>query len=200
MTEQEAIEEAQRQYVDAVSGRFSAETAAHVPRLYELSKGLTHITEAGVRECCTTWGFFCAQPEKLVMIDINRHPRMEIVTECGEALGMEIEFRQADTTKIEIEETDLLFIDTDHRYAIATEELRLHADKVRKYIVFHDTFGKYAHWEDWPYDDESRGQYRGDKDKYGMRAAVRDFLAAHPEWQILVEYPDSNGLTVLERI
>lgn len=199
MNEQEAIQAAQIHYANACRGILSDETGPHVPRLYELSKGLEHITEMGVRRCGTTWGFFCAQPRKLVLIDRDYTPRIELVKEIGAALGMIIEYHQSDTQAIEIEETDLLFIDTDHRYAACTEELRLHADKVRKYLAFHDTSGKYAEWEDWPVDHESRGQYRGDITKYGMRAAIRDFLAAHPEWKFHSEYTDSNGLMILER-
>ena len=43
------------------------------------------------------------------------------------------------TLDVEIEETDLLFIDTEHTYSQLLNELTLHGDKARKYIVLHDT-------------------------------------------------------------
>jgi hypothetical protein len=42
--------------------------------------------------------------------------------------------------EVEIEETELLFIDTYHYYAQLKKELKLHAGKISRYIAFHDTF------------------------------------------------------------
>jgi len=49
------------------------------------------------------------------------------------------EARLGDTTEVEIDATDFLFIDTFHTYEQLKKELELHADKVRRFLAFHDT-------------------------------------------------------------
>ena len=44
-------------------------------------------------------------------------------------------FTEADVLKIEIEETDLLFIDTYHAYQQIKGEFELHGNKAKKYII-----------------------------------------------------------------
>jgi hypothetical protein len=46
---------------------------------------------------------------------------------------------QYDSAKVDIEPTDLLFIDSKHTNKHLRAELSRHKDKVRKYIIFHDT-------------------------------------------------------------
>jgi hypothetical protein len=78
--------------------------------------------------------------------------------------------------KLEIENTDLLFIDTDHTYDQCSKELQMHAHKVRKYLIFHDT--------------------NLVKD---LNRAISEFIEANKEWKIKEVLTNNNGLTVLER-
>ena len=48
-------------------------------------------------------------------------------------------FTVGDTKAIDIEETDLLFIDTLHTYDQLAAELARHGMKARRWIVLHDT-------------------------------------------------------------
>ncbi len=66
-------------------------------------------------------------------------------------------------------------------------ELRLHADKARKYIVFHDTT---TFWE--------KGQ--GHESGHGLRYAIEPFLEQNPQWQIEYRAMNNNGLLILKRI
>jgi hypothetical protein len=77
-----------------------------------------------------------------------------------------------------------LFLDTRHDYEQLREELRLHAGKVRKYLVLHDTttFGE-------------RGETPGHR---GLWPAVEEFLA-QGAFRLRERYENNNGLTVLER-
>jgi hypothetical protein len=51
---------------------------------------------------------------------------------------------------VEIERTDMLFIDTWHKYGQLSEELRMHSPNVDKYIVLHDTTSyEYRDEPDW---------------------------------------------------
>jgi hypothetical protein len=93
------------------------------------------------------------------------------------------EFRQEDVLKAEVEETDLLFIDTWHVYDQLREELRRHAGKARKYVVLHDT----TTFED-------KGETEG---HWGLWPAVEQFLA-EGTFRLMRRYDNNNGLTVLD--
>ncbi len=97
----------------------------------------------------------------------------------------EFVFHQDDVLWVTIEETDLLFIDSWHVYEHLAEELRLHSDAARKYIVLHDTttFG-------------DQGESAGHR---GLWPAVEEFLA-QGRFRLKARYVNNNGLTVLERV
>jgi tetratricopeptide (TPR) repeat protein len=154
----------------------------HCPTLHYLAGQCRHITEMGTRTAVSTTALLFAQPEKLICYDRNRFPQVDRLARL--AGRTEFIFRQADVRDIEIEPTDLLFIDTWHVYEQLKEELRLHADKVRKYIVLHDTtsFGQ-------------RGEGEG---HMGIWPAVEEFLSLGT-FRILWRYENNNGLTVLQR-
>jgi hypothetical protein len=153
-------------------------TGASTTDLLELirwyAKKCEHITEFGVRYVVTTWAFASSKPKKLVCVDERACPVGPVV-ECCKNEGIEFEFRCEDTLKIDIEETDLLFLDTLHTYKQVNAELIRHANNVRKYILVHDT-----------------------AEKEVMKAVV-DFLYFYDDWTIQEVRPDSYGLTVLER-
>ena len=78
--------------------------------------------------------------------------------------------------KLEIEQTDLLFIDTDHTYEQCSKELKMHGHKVNKYLMFHDTTLCVE-----------------------LNKAISEFIEATKEWKIKEVLTNNNGLTVLER-
>ncbi len=163
--------------------------------LYEYSKGFEHITEFGVRQAISTYAFVMAKPKKLVCYDIVRQPQIdELESICKEEL-IPFEFILKDVLKTEIEETDVLFIDTYHVAGQCAKELALHAGKVRHRIMFHDiaTF-----WEsgESPYE----GLDNIGLDTRGLRYAIEPFMASHPEWKEVFRTQDNNGLLILERV
>ena len=85
---------------------------------------------------------------------------------------------------VDIEETDLLFIDTWHVYDQLREELRRHAGRASRYVVLHDTttFGE-------------RGEVAGHA---GLWPAVEEYLALG-RFALAARYENNNGLTVLRR-
>lgn len=155
----------------------------HLPTLYELARECKHVTELGTRTGNSTLAFLWAQPQRLVCYDLVRLPQVEQL----QALAGETEFvfRQEDVLGAELEETDLLFIDTWHVYEQLKEELRRHAGRARKYVVLHDTttFGE-------------RGEAEGHR---GLWPAVGEFLAAGA-FRLKHRYENNNGLAVLERV
>jgi hypothetical protein len=169
----------------------SSDISEHLPTLRDLALECNHITEMGVRGIVSTWAFVegLKSGGKLISIDIQ-YPAIyggnlqPVIDTCKEK-GIDFTFRLGDTRKIEIEQTDLLFIDTLHRYTQLKIELELHADKARKYIVFHDTTNF-----------ETIGENEIDK---GLWLAIEEFLAEHKEWKLRKRYTNNNGLTIIER-
>jgi GT2 family glycosyltransferase/tetratricopeptide (TPR) repeat protein len=153
----------------------------HLPKLYELASQCRHVTEFGTRAGTSTAALLFAQPDQLVCYDKVKHPLVDVLRAlAGRTL---FHFRLADVLAVEIDETDLLFIDTYHVYEQLKEELRLHAGKARKFIVLHDTttFGE-------------RGEKPGSR---GVWPAVEEFLA-QGTFRLLDRHMNNHGLTVLE--
>lgn len=167
----------------------------HMDTLYNIAKECSHITEMGVRNVVSTWAFMLRDPEKLIGIDLHDN---ENVSKAMKVYP-KWQFIKADSTKIEIEQTDLLFIDTLHIYSQLKKELNLHANKVNKYIVLHDTF-TYG-FKDEPVDwqtPEIMANYLLET-KTGLVPALTEFLNENKDWYIFKEYINNNGLTVLKR-
>jgi hypothetical protein len=95
------------------------------------------------------------------------------------------QFILGDTTKIKIEETDLLFIDTFHKYGQLKKELELHGNKSKKYIILHDT-------TNCEFTDEDVGNI-------GILKAITEFLELNSHWVIHKRFYNNNGLTILKR-
>jgi len=129
---------------------------------------------------------------------VNNH--IYTAKDIAKDLNIDFDFIIGDTGEVVIESSDLLFIDTDHTYQHLMKELTLHSPKINKYILIHDTSGKYGHWEDWPYDHERRGDLRDKPEKYGLWPCCVDFLKDNKEWKLLTRYEQNNGLTILEKL
>jgi hypothetical protein len=168
----------------------------HLEVLYDLAKECSHITEMGVRSVVSTWAFMYRNPSVLVGIDLHVHPNID------EALKVypNWKFIQADTLKIDIEPTELLFIDTLHIYSQLKKELFKHAKKAKKYIVLHDTttYGQNDEPTDWQ-TPEIMENYQTENKK-GLIPAIDEFLEANKEWYIYRQYTNNNGLTILKRV
>jgi len=158
----------------------------HLPALRKYSSKCKHITEMGVRNVCSTWGLIAGLMDAgggaLKSMDIV-HPSQTggkgtglqpaIDTCSGEQI--KFSFSIEDSLAVDIEKTDLLFIDTDHIYKQLKAELELHHSKVEKYIILHDT--ESCKTELWP--------------------ALCEFLEKNQEWTVIEHFPNNNGLTIL---
>lgn len=185
----------------------------HLPTLKRYASECDHVTEMGVRSVVSTYSFAVAKPKKLICIDLH-HPkewdniwksygRSDMPSGANRIVDIEnycrdnniyFSFVIGDTTRIEIEETDLLFIDTLHSYTQLKTELSLHSHKVKKYIILHDT-------ESYKYTDEDSGKIgTNSKDKIGLLPALEEFLESNSNWKIHEIFVNCNGLTVLKRV
>jgi hypothetical protein len=100
----------------------------------------------------------------------------------------DFEFKIGNTLNIKIEPTDFLFIETLHIYNQLKVELSLHADKVKKYMSFHDTISFAYHGE----------SYEG-KLEIGICPAIEEFINTNPHWKIHKRFTYNHGLTILKR-
>ena len=152
----------------------------HLPTLKKYASECDTITEMGVDSVNTTWSFLSSRPKKLTSIDIINTKAPEIVALAGELAekeGIDFKFVLGDTTQIQIEPTEFLYIDTLHTYPQLKRELELHPQKVSKYIAFHDTHMF--------------------KD---MAKALWEFLEKYPsDWEICYQTEESCGLTIIKR-
>jgi hypothetical protein len=114
--------------------------------------------------------------------------------------GINCDYFGKNVLETEIDETDMLFIDTYHCYAQLKKELELHAAKVQRYIAFHDTtlYGEVG--EGFPRMDPNHPIHTTPMDgSGGIRKAIDEFLATNTTWKIVHESKDNNGLIIVGR-
>ena len=136
------------------------------------------IVEFGVYTGLSTAAFLMGKPKKLISYDIT-DDNLTVLPELQKAaLEQQTDFRFiiGNSLEVSIEDTDLLFIDTVHKRKHTTAELERHADKVKKFIVFHDT-------TEWP----------------GVFEAATEFLLKNQQWHIIEHCNKNSGLLVIKR-
>ncbi len=173
------------QLYDAYHGVENA-MRGHMPTLRRYAASVDHVTEFGVRTGVSTVAFLCGRPKRVVSYDIDDSlfPRDAYVGLAAKA-GVEFVFHKASSLAVQIEPTDLLFLDSLHTYDQLRQELALHAHKARRYLVFHDT--------------ESFAERGEDGSAPGLRQAIAEFMADRPEWRLKEHFETYSGLSVYER-
>jgi hypothetical protein len=155
----------------------------HLPLLHDLARQCRHVTEFGTRTGISTTALLFAQPERLVAYDVRRSPQVDVL--AAVAGRTDFVFIQEDVLRVEIEETDLLFIDAPHTPDRLKEQLRLHAGKARGYLVLHGA--------------TARGDEGEPPGSPGLWPAVEEFLA-QGTFTLKERFKNNNGLAVLERV
>lgn len=136
------------------------------------------IVELGVYTGLSTTAFLMGKPKKLRSYDLlpqNFVVKKDLMA-YAENNNIDFEFIIGNSLEIEIEETDLLFIDTVHEKQHTLAELNKHADATRKYILLHDV-------ESCP----------------DVFAAAEEFLNINKCWSIKEHCKKGDGLLVLIR-
>jgi len=179
-------------YIKAKSAREGVDIRDHLPTLYKYASQCKTVTEFGVGNGISSWAFLMGLPARYTSYDINDFLEKDLFKRFSDILGVNYSFSKADVLNIEIEPTDLLFIDTLHTYDQLFSELYLHAKNVSKYIIFHDTvtFG---------YVNEPKTSIKNGSGKTGLLAAINDVLLPSGEWEIKERFDNCNGLLVVER-
>ena len=150
----------------------------HIPVLKRYADLCEHITEFGVRTAVSTWAWVASNAKTIRCYDVCRC-NLEAHQQEADKLKKEFSFTQVNVIadKFEIEQTDLLFIDTNHTYEQCSKELKKHSNKVNKFIILHDTviFGA------------------------ELNKAIEEFLEKNNDWMLREKLLNNNGLTVLAR-
>ena len=135
----------------------------------------------GVSTIALLAGSIDGKLKELVSYDVVR---TEAVKQIAGLSGGLWKFVHTSSTSQDIDQTDMLFIDTLHTREQLTLELLLQARKVRRWIVMHDTvlFGE-----------------RGEYSLGGLLPAIRSFLAENQQWFVSQHFENNNGLTVLSK-
>ena len=144
----------------------------------------SHVTELGVGWAQSTRAFLRHNLE-LHCYEYSPQPGIREFFGQARMAGRNVTLHVADTREVDIAPTDLLMVDSLHVYEQVQKELLLHANKARKYIVFHDTTSF-----------EHQGEFGG----RGIWPAIQEFLQTHPEWQMIERRTNNNGLTTLKRV
>jgi len=172
----------------------------HIPTIFRYGQECDHITEMGVRGIISTWALLGSLPKKMISYDIQNPNEWDQdineVYQAAQSHGVDFTFTQANVLDVEIEPTELLFIDTWHAYKQLKSELKLHSDKASKYIILHDTTS-------FEFCDEKSYEMWGDEwkgDGTGLWPAIEEFLIENPHWKLHERFENNNGLTVLKRI
>lgn len=161
----------------------------HMPVIYDLACKCQTTMEFGVGYGRSTRAFIAA-----LLKTNGSHNSYEIkqLEGVGELFTRALEhklnamFRLQNILTTEIEEVDMLLVDSHHTYIQVKAELELHGNKVNKYILFHDTvlFG-----------DEGQ-----DMGSLGIRPAIDEWMEQHPEWVIIEERLNNNGMLVIGKM
>jgi len=184
----------------------------HLPTLKKYGEYCTSITECGTRRVVSTYAFASSllnKPNnKLRIIDISSNEYIEtFMKECKNE-NINVTFYKGSDLECELENTDLLFIDTFHVYGQLKRELERWHTVVNKYIVIHDTtIDEFTselvrHQKRDNIDIQSLTYlYNMSYDELykGLWPAIEDFLAVNPNWKLKERFTNNNGLTILAR-
>ena len=168
-----------------------SDIAAHLPLLEYLGSKCKHITEFGTRDGFSTSAFIAGLSKngggKLVSCDIQIPSFLEFFDSIELPCLWQFIQRSTVDPSLEIEETDLLFVDSLHTYSQVKSELELHSGKVAKNIAFHDTY--------------SHGKFSRDVEgEEGILKSINEFLETNQQWEKVYDVDFNHGLIVLEKI
>lgn len=158
-----------------------------LPHLRRFASECRHVTEFGIRTANSTTALLAAQPETLIAYDLGL--QLQYLQDLDRVKGRtNFIYRQGDTREIEIETTNLLFIDTLHCYDQMRAELARHIGKVTTYLICHDTTG-------FRFNDE----IETNNPIKGIWPALAELMTREPCWRVVFEINSGFGLTVFKR-
>ena len=163
------LEELYQYIIDNPTQPNISDIVEHLPTLKDLASECEHVTEMGFRVGTSFVALLMGKPKRAITYDT------QIPQSCVDGIlpftkDTQCVFHEKSTLDVEIEETDFLFIDTLHTHKQLDQELKLHGNKVKKYLAFHDTV--------------TYGLKGEDGTQPGLMRAIMDFITTNPRWKI----------------
>ena len=176
----------------------------HLDDLTAEAKKYDTVVELGRQNMCSTLAILLGNPKKFITVDTDEPTdrwiyRKELANRYCDVVGVDYEYRIADTLQMEPIECEMMFIDTFHSYEQLYRELNIYHKSVSKTIVMHDTvsFGQ---------TDEPSSAIKTsllDKrfvGKAGLANALDDFLLENKEWVKSRIETKNNGMSYITRV
>lgn len=159
----------------------------HCDKLRELASQCEHVTDIGQRYGVSSVALYAGMSQTFVQVIPHKVAPHALFAAGGYAHlreGRDVRIQTGVTPHVDIEETDLLFLDTAHTASRIKAELEKYAPLVRRYIVRHDT--------------QIYGE-TGEGGGPGLLIGIREYLREHPEWSVVYDTQKQYGLMVLSR-
>jgi hypothetical protein len=171
------LEQVFRYYADKAS-----DFNEHFSAIREFAAKCEHVTEFGARDYGVI-ALLAGQPKELR--SYNSQPEGAAFWKAeriAKEMGVKLLITHEEPNMVEIDETDLLFCDTNGHDLLA--DLERHYAKLRRFVVVHDT--------------EVYGAKLPDG-RPGLKIQLMQFMRLHPEWTVVYSTVTQHGLMVLSR-
>lgn len=187
--------ESQKASAEAVQKQYEKAAATvsdineHLPTLKRLAQGAEHVVEFGVRSGESTKAFLAAGVKRLSSYDLTPGSAPGVVSIDGQSWERHFGPEVGDSLKVDIEECDVVFIDTLHTADQVHAELSRHFSKIRPngVAILHDSSA--------PFGDMDQDGGKGG----GVNGGINRFLSEHADWHIAERFTNNHGLVVLRR-
>jgi hypothetical protein len=160
--------------------------------------GLDTVVEFGVKRGASSSALLLGA-KRVISFDVIPTSEARALKEIA---GERWDYRIEDSRGADIPDCDMMFVDSLHTYEQVRAELA-HADKARRYLVFHDvsTFGEVGALgetgrQSWTY---VAGRGSVPVGHWGIRPAIDELMIRDPSWRIVERRVESHGLLVLAR-
>lgn len=162
--------------------KFSINELLPVIRMITEANNIQSAAEFGTAQCRVSSALLLGGVNKLYSVDIVKDEVVNHFEELCNNENLNFEFILEDSATYELQDVDLLFIDSLHNREHLREELKNHT-KVKKLIIMHDT---------------ETFKELGDQGG-GLKFEIDNFLDKNLEWTVLYEFKHNNGMMVLSK-
>lgn len=163
-----------------------SDISAHLPFIEYMASQCNVCTEFGTRDCFSTVALLAGCKKTVYSYDLDITYAAKELSSLNLPCYWKLCRANTIEPSFEIEQTDLLFVDTLHTYKQVKQELSQHHTKVNKYIMFHDTFSHGNMSLDVPGEE-------------GIMKAINEFLIENSEWRIVYKVEFNHGLIMVEK-